>query len=61
MTLQNAVRAFAGIMVLVSVALTYYVHPNFIWLTVFVGFNLVQSSFPGFCPAAMILSKFGFK
>jgi len=61
MTLQNAVRAFAGIMVLVSVALTYYVHPNFIWLTVFVGFNLVQSSFTGFCPAAMILSKFGFK
>jgi len=61
MTLQNAVQAFAGIMVLVSVLLTYYVHPNFVWLTVFVGANLLQAAFTGFCPAATVLGKLGFK
>ena len=61
MTLQNAVQAFAGIMVLVSVLLTHYVSPNFLWLTVFIGFNLFQSAFTGFCPAAVILGKLGFK
>ena len=54
MTLDNAVRAFAGTMVLISVALTYFVHPYFVWLTVFIGFNLIQSSFTGICPAAIL-------
>lgn len=61
MTLNNAVQAFAGVMVLVSVLLAAYVSPAFIWLTVFIGINLIQSAFTGFCPAAMILKKFGFK
>ncbi|HIO92256.1 MAG TPA: DUF2892 domain-containing protein [Leucothrix mucor] len=61
MTLNNAVQAFAGVMVLVSVVLAAYVSPLFIWLTVFIGFNLIQSSFTGFCPAAMIFKKLGFK
>jgi DUF2892 family protein len=61
MSLNNAVMAFAGIMVLVSLALTYWVSPVWVWLTVFVGVNLLQSSFTGFCPAAMILAKLGFK
>ncbi|PCH75151.1 MAG: sulfurtransferase [Rhodobacteraceae bacterium] len=61
MSLSNAVMAFAGIMVLVSLALTHWVSPNWVWLTVFVGANLLQSSFTGFCPAATILSKLGFK
>ena len=44
------------------VALTYWVHPYFVWFTVFVGVNLFQQSFTGFCPATMILRKvFGFK
>lgn len=60
MTLENAVRVFAGIMVLLSVALTLWVHPSFFWLTVFIGANLIQSAFTGFCPAAMILSRLGF-
>jgi len=60
MNLDNAMFAFAGIMILISVALTKYVHPNFFWLTVFIGANLLQSAFTGFCPAAKILSKFGF-
>lgn len=62
MTLERAVEAFAGFMVLLSVALTYFVHPNWVWLTVFVGANLFQQAFTGFCPAAMIMRKaFGFK
>lgn len=62
MSLEHAVEAFAGFMVLLSVALTYFVHPGFIWLTVFVGLNLFQQSFTGFCPAAIIMKKvFGLK
>ena len=62
MSLEHAVEAFAGFMVLLSVALTYFVHPGFVWLTVFVGVNLFQQSFTGFCPAAIILKKlFGLK
>jgi len=61
MTVGNAVTAMAGAMVLISLALTYYVSPNFVWLTVFVGVNLLQSSFTGFCPAANIFKKMGLK
>lgn len=62
MSLERAVTAFAGFMVLLSVVLTYFVHPAFIWLTVFVGANLFQQSFTGFCPAAIVLNKaFGFR
>ena len=61
MTINQAVTAFAGFMVLLSVVLTYFVSPYFVWLTVFVGANLFQSAFTGFCPAAMIMSKLGFK
>jgi DUF2892 family protein len=61
MTLNNAVTAFAGLMVLLSLALTYWVSPVWVWLTVFVGANLLQSAFTGFCPAAMILARLGFK
>jgi hypothetical protein len=57
MTLEKAVEAFAGFMVLVSVALTWFVHPGFVWFTVFVGANLFQQSFTGFCPAAIIFRK----
>ena len=59
MTLDRAVQAFAGVMLLVSVLLTQFVHPAFFWLTVFIGFNLFQSAFTGFCPAAMVMKKLG--
>ncbi|MDQ0466743.1 hypothetical protein QO010_004539 [Caulobacter ginsengisoli] len=61
MTLDRAVMAFAGAMVLVSLALTQFVHPAWIWLTVFVGANLLQASFTGFCPAAMAFKRLGLK
>jgi len=57
MSVERAVMAFAGCMVLLSVALTYYVHPLFIWFTVFVGANMLQSAFTGFCPAAIFMNK----
>ena len=61
MSLSNAIQVFAGIMILVSLLLSYFVSPLFVWLTVFIGFNLIQSAFTGFCPAAMVLKKLGFK
>jgi hypothetical protein len=61
MTVDRAVTAFAGFMVLLSVALGYFVSPYWYWLTVFVGANLLQSAFTGFCPAAMIFKRLGVK
>ncbi|OLQ77692.1 rhodanese [Photobacterium proteolyticum] len=61
MTLENAVRVFAGTMILVSVALTLWVHPYFYWFTLFIGVNLIQSAFTNVCPAANMLGKLGFK
>lgn len=61
MTLDRAVLAFAGLMTLLSVVLTVFVSPYFIWFTVFIGANLLQSSFTGFCPAALIFKRLGIK
>jgi hypothetical protein len=59
MKLENAIRLLAGTLVLTSVALAHWVHPNWIWLAVFVGANLFQSSLTGSCPAEIILKKLG--
>ena len=61
MSLDRTVLAFAGVMVLLSVELTVWVSPYFIWFTVFIGLNMLQSAFTGFCPAAMIFRKLGIK
>ena len=61
MNLDRTIFAFAGVMVLISVLLTWYVSHYFLWFTVFIGLNLLQSAFTGFCPAASIFSKLGFK
>lgn len=61
MNIDKIVMRFAGTVVLVSLALGYYVSPNWHWLTAFVGANLFQSSFTGFCPLAIILRKLGVK
>jgi len=61
MTIENGVRIAAGIMILLSVILTAFVHSSFLWLTVFIGLNLVQSAFTGFCPAAFLLKRIGLK
>ena len=59
MNIDRLVFRFAGLMILLSLALGIFVHPNWFWLTAFVGANLLQSSFTGFCPLAIILKKFG--
>lgn len=61
MTLDAAVLRFAGVMVLLSIVLTTYVSPLFVWFTVFIGLNLIQSSFTGFCPAALAFRAMGVK
>ena len=61
MTVNSAVMAFAGAMVLISLALAHLFSPWFLLLTAFVGLNLFQSAFTGFCPAAMIFKKLGLK
>ena len=59
MTLDTAVLRFAGFVVLLSVVLSIYVHPWWIGLTIFAGLNMLQASYTGFCPAAMIFKKLG--
>ncbi len=61
MTIDRAVLALAGTLVLVSVALAHFVSPWWLLLTAFVGLNLLQSSLTGFCPAAIVLRKAGAK
>ena len=61
MTLDRSVMLFAGCMVLLSVVLTTFVSPLFIWFTVFIGLNLIQSSFTGLCAAAMVFKMLGIK
>ncbi|MGX9416740.1 YgaP family membrane protein [Vibrio sp. WJH972] len=61
MTIDKGIQIFAGVMVLVSLVLTYFVHANFVWFTAFIGVNLIQSAFTGFCPAVFFLKKLGLK
>jgi hypothetical protein len=61
MTLDAAVLRFAGFVVLLSVALAITVHPWRIGLTIFAGLNMLQASFTGFCPAAMIFKRLGIR
>jgi len=59
MTVDRAVMAFAGCMILLSLALSEIMSPYWLWFTAFVGANLLQSAFTGFCPAAMIFKRLG--
>jgi hypothetical protein len=61
MTLNAALRLMAGSVVLISLALSYYVSPLWLWLTAFVGFNLLQSAFTRWCPAITIFRLLGLK
>lgn len=56
---ERIVRAVAGTFVLTSVLLAHYVSVNWLWLAVFVGANLLQSSFTKFCPLELILDAAG--
>ena len=59
MTIDKAVMAFAGMVVLVSLGLSQWHSPYWLLLTAFVGLNMLQASFTGFCPAAIVLRRLG--
>jgi hypothetical protein len=61
MSIDKAVLVFAGFMVLLSLALAHFVSPLWLWFTAFIGLNMMQSAFTGFCPAAILFRKLGLK
>jgi len=61
MTLYRSVLAFAGFVVLLSLALSQLFSPLWLWLAAFAGVNMIQASITGFCPAAMIFKRLGVK
>ena len=61
MSIDRMVFAFAGAMILLSLALSALFTPYWLLLAAFVGLNILQAAFTGFCPLALILKKFGVK
>jgi len=61
MTIDRVVMAFAGLMIILSVALSQLHSVNWLWFTGFVGINILQSAFTGFCPLVNILKAIGVK
>ncbi len=61
MSIDRAVMALAGLMILASLALSQLFSPYWLLLTAFVGLNMLQSAFTGFCPAAIIFKRLGLK
>ena len=59
MKTDSFIRVLAGLMVLISVALTHFVSPWWLLFTCFIGLNLIQSAFTGFCPPTFVLRKLG--
>jgi len=59
MKMEDMIRVIAGSFVLISLALAHYVNPNWLWFTVFVGVNLLQSGITKWCLMEKILAKFG--
>ncbi|MCK4994944.1 MAG: DUF2892 domain-containing protein [Candidatus Omnitrophica bacterium] len=61
MNIEDAVRIFAGVMVLISAALVYFVSPWWLLFTIFIGINLFQSGITGFCLPEIVFKKLGLK
>ncbi|MCP5155093.1 MAG: DUF2892 domain-containing protein [Ectothiorhodospiraceae bacterium] len=59
MSIDRVVLAFAGTMLLLSLALSHFHHPAWLWLNAFVAANMLQAAFTGFCPLARILKSLG--
>jgi hypothetical protein len=59
MTVNESLRAIAGVLILTSVALGWWIHPAFFLFTAFVGLNLLQSAFSGWCPMSTLLRRAG--
>ena len=58
-TISDSLRGIAGMFIVVSLVLGYWVHPAFYLFTAFVGLNLLQSAFTGWCPMMTLLRKLG--
>lgn len=61
MSIDRAVFVFAGFVVLIGLALSWYVSPWWLLLPAFAGLNMIQAAFTGFCPAAMVFRRLGLK
>ncbi len=61
MTVERALRLMAGVVLLISLALAHFLSPYWLWLTAFVGLNLLQSAFTNWCPAMTIFRAMGLK
>lgn len=61
MNIDKAVLAFAGLVVLLGLALGYYINAYWYLLTAFAGLNMLQAAFTGFCPAAIVFKKLGLR
>lgn len=61
MSIEGAVRALAGALILASLALGYWVHAGFFIFTAFIGANLLQSAFTGICPPTAVFRKLGLR
>ena len=61
MTLEKAVQAWGGFVVLIGLGLAHWVHPRWLWLSAFAGFMLFQSAFTALCPATAIFRRLGFR
>jgi hypothetical protein len=61
MTIEKMITAMAGTFITASLVLAYFTSPYWLLLTAFVGLNLLQSSFTGFCPAEIVFKRMGFK
>ncbi len=61
MRLERSLRGVAGFFILTSLILAYFVSRQWLWFTVFVGFNLFQSAFTNWCPMVWVLKKCGVK
>jgi hypothetical protein len=61
MSIERSVEVLVGFMMILSLLLTYFVHPGFVWMSVVVSVNVIQQALSGFCPVAMLLHKLGRK
>ena len=61
MTVERALRLIAGVFVALSVVLGIYLNASFLWFTLFVGLNLLQSAFTNWCPMMVILRRMGLR
>lgn len=61
MNIDKFIFAFAGLMIVISLSLGYWIHSGFFLFTGFIGINMFQAAFTGFCPLAIVLKKIGIK